>query len=411
MAKDVKQKTAVFCGLLLLPQLLVYMSFKNAYSYGNKPFIDVYSTSVGDGIYFFINGMSVGEFGGERRTNFSLVDLPFRFNVSNNNSTESKKLHHILIYTKKRLVPFDRLNRYLPMCEYNNCRVTDDRAIRHTASAIVFNIAHAGVDFVTSPPVSEKERNPSQPWIFLARETQLLSDIQPWMSREWSGVFNWSMTYRLDSNILSPYGYFKTREKPVSKNYSEIFKNKTKMAIWLVSNCDSSSKRNDFVRTLRKHGVNVDVFGKCGSKRLSRDIDDILSRYKFHLSLENAYCEDYVTEKVFDRYNSDLLLVVRGGADYHTLLPTNTFINTQDFNTTAELAKYMLSLAEDKDAYVEFLQRKDQFESFGPWPFGWMYGFCELCKRVNNVEKYKYVHKHPSNFLYSPQCRQASDVQ
>lgn len=86
-----------------------------------------------------------------------------------------------------------------------------------------------------------------------------------------------------------------------SRKAGNYAKGKTKMAAWFVSNCNSKSSRNEFVRELQKY-IDVDVYGKCGTMQCSTTIDgqcrDMAAKnYKFFMSLENSLCPDYITEK------------------------------------------------------------------------------------------------------------------
>jgi hypothetical protein len=38
---------------------------------------------------------------------------------------------------------------------------------------------------------------------------------------------------------------------------------KTKDAVWIVSNCNTPSKREKYVKEMQKI-INVDIFGRCG---------------------------------------------------------------------------------------------------------------------------------------------------
>ena len=38
---------------------------------------------------------------------------------------------------------------------------------------------------------------------------------------------------------------------------------KTKLALWLVSHCETDNKREDYVKSLQKY-IPVDIFGYCG---------------------------------------------------------------------------------------------------------------------------------------------------
>ena len=129
-----------------------------------------------------------------------------------------------------------------------------------------------------------------------------------------TNYFNWTMTYRWDSDLVSPYGYIKPTgnvllhpndeqmesyltSRPLV-NYAE---GKTKIAAWFVSNCASQSKRMEMVRELQKY-IDVDVYGDCGTMKCPRKREEdcrqmAAKTYKFYLSLENSLCLDYVTEK------------------------------------------------------------------------------------------------------------------
>lgn len=68
-------------------------------------------------------------------------------------------------------------------------------------------------------------------------------------------VFNWTATYRRDSDIVAPYErwtYYDDRIKqiPQEKNYAA---NKTKKVAWFVSNCGARNERLAYARELQKH--------------------------------------------------------------------------------------------------------------------------------------------------------------
>lgn len=116
------------------------------------------------------------------------------------------------------------------------------------------------------------------------------------------------------------YGYLAKRHTPLVKNYTQILAKKTKFAAWIVSHCKVSSRREDYVRLLQRY-VPVDVYGSCGPFKCPRDQDElclqkISTEYKFYLSLENAFCRDYITEKFFRYIGADVVVVARGSNDY-----------------------------------------------------------------------------------------------
>jgi hypothetical protein len=100
---------------------------------------------------------------------------------------------------------------------------------------------------------------------------------------------DWTMTYRMDSDIYTPYGRIKkcvnNKWRPKYK-----FKNKKKSIAWIVSHCHTSSQRENYVRKLSKY-IDIDIYGSCGNLTCIRGSDCyflIEQNYKFYLSFENS---------------------------------------------------------------------------------------------------------------------------
>ena len=123
-----------------------------------------------------------------------------------------------------------------------------------------------------------------------------------------------------------------------------------KPVAWLVSNCQTDSHRELYVKELQKH-VPVDIFGGCGqplkcTKRRDECFVEIANSYQFYLSFENSLCKDYVTEKLFRALAADLVPVVMGGANYTNIVPPKSVINVQDFASPEQLGKELKRLTE-----------------------------------------------------------------
>jgi alpha-1,3-fucosyltransferase len=160
------------------------------------------------------------------------------------------------------------------------------------------------------------------------------------------------MTYRVDSDILFPYGEVldaTTRQviapamnikwKKPEENFTgeqekklrdwlinlhqtddrllEIVRNKTTIASWLLSNCDDTkSFRNEFAKSLQKCGIKIDIIGRCGEKTLKfHDRFPEAVKAKFYMAFENSLCTDYLTEKVYKMHNQDIIPVVYSGGE------------------------------------------------------------------------------------------------
>lgn len=105
-------------------------------------------------------------------------------------------------------------------------------------------------------------------------------------AHEFQGFYNWTMTYRRDSDFPIPYYEFKLKEPlpfDVNDNYKSReyikefggkmagkFVNKTKPAAWFVSNCGALSKRQDYVKSLE---TMLEVNGLSGCKGLWQSLE------------------------------------------------------------------------------------------------------------------------------------------
>ncbi|XP_052773415.1 alpha-(1,3)-fucosyltransferase fut-6-like [Mya arenaria] len=348
----------------------------------------------------------------------SLFDIPINFYSKHKTNTSFTKIQStsipnkiidILLYKEQPFATERAVNKWLSNCFYNNCKATNKHAQWKNVSAVVYYY-HAAFGIDKDPPISRAERDPNQVWVYLNHEPPLKINAQNFKSKTWLNTFNWTMTYRFDSDVFIPYGSLATKYSPQHKDYSAIYNMKTDVAFWMVGDCKAESGRDAFVYELQKHGLKVNTYGSCGQGKLDTNkTQEALQRHKFYLALENTFCKDYVTEKFFDRYNDDLILVVRGGADYDTILPTGTYVNAGNFETIQDLANYLIELGNDKNKYMDMMKRKDTYKSI-PDTFGSQYGFCDLCEKLNKVNLYKNSYENIADHLQNDQCWLAKDV-
>ena len=121
------------------------------------------------------------------------------------------------------------------------------------------------------------------------------------------------MTYRQDSNIFNALYEFVPKFKIPSKDLQGHWRrppkkanvrsflvnhNKTKMAAWLASKCETAGRREGYIKELQKY-IDIDVFGRCGKRPLPRSIEgqsgpdaivltyrNLLGPYYFYMSFE-----------------------------------------------------------------------------------------------------------------------------
>ncbi|XP_067660274.1 alpha-(1,3)-fucosyltransferase C-like [Haliotis asinina] len=333
----------------------------------------------------------------------------------------------ILWYSPTRYHPV--LSKLHPLrgCPEAKCRVTTNRGFYNQSDALVFTAQL--LDRI--PPM----KLPNQVWVFHNHESPRWVNGNTYLYTEsWSSTFNWTMDYRNDADFKAPYGIFKKKngtflkeEHPPSKNYSQIWSSKKGTAAWMVSNCRTLSKRMEYVHELSKY-VQVDIFGGCGNHKCPRSDDEacmeyLSKNYKFYLAFENALCKDYTTEKFFRYFNSDMILVTRGGANYSDIAPQGTFLNAADFVSPHHLAQRLNHLAHNETAYVNILRRKDQYLAvWEEWPIveegiitymTYHYDakpLCEICDRLWDVKSYGTFYKNIGKWFDKGLCFEPSDL-
>ncbi|ESO93199.1 hypothetical protein LOTGIDRAFT_175583 [Lottia gigantea] len=263
----------------------------------------------------------------------------------------------------------------------------------------------------SSKLLTRKPKN-GQIWIFAVFESPMFSYSQEFNNAILKDKINWTMTYRHDSDIPAPYGIVK-KISGQSKNYTKIMAEKTKLAAQVVSHCSTPSLRERYVKSLQKY-ISVTVYGRCGpEKQGSKDTNlfqKIEKSYKFYLAFENSLCRDYVTEKFFIRQNSSIVPIVRGDGNYQHFYPNNSYIDVRDFKSISDLAKYIQYLDRNDTAYIEYLKAKENYVLTGGTPYNVVEPFCQMCKMVNNPDKYRNSYSNVQDWYSNGACRNPTDL-
>ncbi|XP_060073402.1 glycoprotein 3-alpha-L-fucosyltransferase A-like [Ylistrum balloti] len=244
-------------------------------------------------------------------------------------------------------------------CKVNRCSLTHKRSAEATADAVVF--ANSG-HLPKSPPF--KKSSPKQIAILNINE----SPDRSWSMENYRNFFNWTNTYRVDSTIYDPY--FKIGrdcwKPPVIPNAERNFaKGRTKKVAWMVSNCHIvKSGRMAYAKELSKY-IEVDIYGACGTMSCPASkhrecVEMTRQNYKFYLSFENHKCHDYLTEKVKNAYDAELIPIVLGARreDYAQVLPKNSYIHVEDFESPKKLGEYLNLLDKNDTLYNEYFKWK-----------------------------------------------------
>ena len=250
--------------------------------------------------------------------------------------------------------------------------------------------------------------------------------------------FNLTATYKPESDAKVSYHAFGNLDRIHGHSlYLSLFRekytndpnffarglNKPKkgLALWIVSHCSTSSKREKYILELQKY-MQVDVYGSCNSRSIRCDnykskgekdacMKDMFNSYKFYLSFENSNCDHYITEKYwqfyYEKYFFDVNIVpiVRGASINHyggTTFGHKTHIHVDSFDSPESLADYIHYLDRNNTAYLEYFEWKKEslkrmekimkitsenktFEFFDQPGYE---PFCEICAKL-----------HDSNYL------------
>ncbi|XP_032785857.2 alpha-(1,3)-fucosyltransferase C isoform X2 [Daphnia magna] len=284
-------------------------------------------------------------------------------------------------------------------CKTSGCCVTNNRNFFDTSAAIIFHIRD--LDLKDMPP----HRSANQRWIFFLQESP---HHTPNILYDLNNIFNWTMTYRTDSDIYMPYPVLeptagssfefqiwnKTFEPDVLKDQ---IRQKKKLAAWFVSNCFTQSGREKYASELQKY-VHVDVYGKCGPLVCANHLQCyqmLEQQYKFYLSFENSICRDYVTEKFYNALLFNVVPVVYGGANYNAVAPKGSYIDVRDFTSVRHLAQYLKFLDKNDSAYLRYFDWRKTPSGISALP-RFIQGWCTLCSMLNNtslpLKSYSNIH-------------------
>ena len=356
------------------------------------------------------------------------------------NTTTTTTTKTILYYTKFWDKDDFLFGQGRDVFSHYNCPVSDCWATSHKTAlpslsdfdAVLFHPLDIPQEAITT---LERWRRPQQYFVMVHMESPL---VYPRVLNKFPAFFfNWTMTYVQNADIVRPYGYFVPKRQEQYEHQSSfhyahlpaawIPYNATRFretlpqrsaafwarfarpyqVAWIVSNCHTPSKREDFVAELSNF-INVTIFGRCSNQTTSstqsrrrRPCDkscynQIRKSYKFIVGLENSHCTDYVTEKFFGRVQ-DFVVLVHGAAhhddddSYQRLAPPHSYINIADFTRPADLAHYLHQLAQNETAYLSYFWWQEYYQVLAAAGNGdeqakrhfFAQSMCRLCERLH----------------------------
>ncbi|XP_048419307.1 alpha-(1,3)-fucosyltransferase 11 isoform X2 [Stegostoma tigrinum] len=254
-----------------------------------------------------------------------------------------------------------------------SCLVTrSKRALGHRRTAAVL---FYGTDFrADRAPLPRRSR---QTWALFHEESPmnnyLLSQAAAIRLFNYTATFRRHSDYPLPLQWLPAAGYL--RHPPVTslRRKNHLRRLGTAPVLYLQSHCPVASDRDRYVRQLMEH-LQIDSYGQClQNKNLPHDrlIDTLtattedaefmvfVSQYKFHLAMENAICDDYMTEKLWRPMHLGAVPIYRGSPVVQDWMPnSHSVILIDDFESPKDLADYINFLDQNDDEYLKYLEYK-----------------------------------------------------
>lgn len=268
-------------------------------------------------------------------------------------------------------------DKCLEMYNISRCFLTDNTSFFSTADVVVFHHQELSKGSASLP--LHLHRPVSQYWVWMSLEppdnnanlTQL------------NGLFNWTMSYRLDADIPIPYGKTMSGrdEQPIL-----AAPNRSCLVSWVISKYKPQQTRSHVYQSLKKH-ITIEVYGRWNNKPLSnKKLLPTIAKCLFYLSLENSEAKDYISEKLWrNAFQAGVVPVVLGPsrATYEALAPPHSFIHVSDFSSTAALAEHLQHLAADRQAYNTYFQwhRTHRIKTSTDW----RERLCQICVRFSRL--------------------------
>ncbi|XP_043929956.1 alpha-(1,3)-fucosyltransferase 11 [Protopterus annectens] len=316
-----------------------------------------------------------GEQAFEPLNTFSGMDVrvvPSYQGPGNNDSRLNRELP-ILLWWNAELFPHFPHDTERIDCPTSSCMTTTNKKVKlhRRTTAIIFY----GTDFrAYEAPLP---RLPHQSWALFHEESPMNNYILS--HRVGISLFNYTATFRRESDYPLSLQWLPTLQYLLKLPVPLAEKNRWRRegyaaVLYLQSHCDVPSDRDRYVKEFMKY-IQVDASGKClhnkvlPSERLEdtatatgedSEFMDFISRYKFHLALENAICNDYMTEKLWRPMHLGAVPVYRGSPVVQDWMPNNhSIIIIDDFDSPKQLADFINFLDQNDEEYLKYLDYKN----------------------------------------------------
>ncbi|XP_046970842.1 alpha-(1,3)-fucosyltransferase C-like [Vanessa cardui] len=322
-----------------------------------------------------------------------------------------KNLKYVLLWTSynnntENIIGEGQTPFFENRCTYTNCFLTGDKYLLNEDytkfDAVIFDVHQLQVWDVKNLPIS---RSLHQKYIFYGKVS---SEDFPICSAYSNKYFNWTWSYKLDSDIVSPFievrdfdgnvvapklnVNWEPKMSVISEAVKEQLKQKKKAIAWINKKCQSRDNRMVFAKRLqiafKQSSLDFDIYG-CGKLVCSRKscLETIKRDYYFYFSPEDSNMDDYVSAGVLTAYDQFAVPIVYGGANYSKFLPEASYINagTTSIDKLVALVEYIIR---NPNIYYNFHRWRNHYVISETEKFN---GICEVCEYLNDLSKFGVV--------------------
>ena len=268
-------------------------------------------------------------------------------------------------------LPYSQSPRVIKRCKHGSCLFTHSRTEVNNSLTKGIIFYGTGLQWNDMP----LPRHPSQTWSLLHEE----SPKNAWSltTPEVISLFNHTATSSRFSSLplttLSLNSMKRLLAPSKTPSYMKSI-NGYGLVMYLHSDCDVPSDRDSYVFELMKY-IPVDSYGKClHNSELpehlrdpsrqnidSKEIINLMSKYKFVLTFENVICDDYITEKLWRIFEAGSVPVYKGSPSVEDWTPNDhSIISVDEFTSPAHLAHYLLLLNDNQEEYNTYFEYKNE---------------------------------------------------
>ncbi|KAI6171175.1 Glyco-tran-10-N domain-containing protein [Aphelenchoides bicaudatus] len=284
-------------------------------------------------------------------------------------------------------------------CKFR-CRYTREREFWNASRTIIIREQFPSGDY---PP----HANEDQRVVLMLPEAPGREPVMKGLKKIPKNFVNLTWGYMRDFDFYKPYDAM-IRQKVEETEWQRIQKvltSKKKGAFIVFSNCKSDSKREDYIKELKKY-FPVDTFGRCGDARCNEKcMKESLRDYHFYIAFENNVCEDYFSEKYFHIKDLVLPLVLKDEI-YRGKVPANSYVAIDQYDSVQSLANYLQHLMHNSTAYLEHFWWAREYNL--KKPSLWVPQYCKICENAHQKD-FRKVYEDISEF-FGPERRCDNDL-